>query len=191
MIELTPLDVRGKRGDFRKGMRGYEPREVDDFLELVAERLEVVVRENMALRERTDELARRLEKAESREAAVQEALVSAQAMGEQVRRQAERDAELRLREADQEAERRAARSEQEAARARAATEQALGQAHRELDELRRHRVRFLRGWRSVIEEELDRVAAEEARTDETRVDLDELRIFRRGEGPDDAEAEPA
>ena len=39
MIDLTPLDVRSKRGDFRRILRGYEPQEVDTFLELVAERL--------------------------------------------------------------------------------------------------------------------------------------------------------
>ncbi len=40
MIDLTPLDVRKKRGDFGKGLRGYDPQEVDGFLELVAERME-------------------------------------------------------------------------------------------------------------------------------------------------------
>ena len=29
MIELTPLDVRKKRGDFGKTLRGYDPEEVD------------------------------------------------------------------------------------------------------------------------------------------------------------------
>ena len=39
MIDLTPLDVRNKRGDFKKLMRGYDPQEVDVFLEIVADRL--------------------------------------------------------------------------------------------------------------------------------------------------------
>ena len=37
MIDLTPLDVRNKRGDFKKLMRGYDPQEVDVFLEIAAE----------------------------------------------------------------------------------------------------------------------------------------------------------
>ena len=44
MIDLTPLDVRNKRGDFKKLLRGYDPQEVDVFLEIVAERLENLVR---------------------------------------------------------------------------------------------------------------------------------------------------
>lgn len=44
MIDLTPLDVRKKRGDFAKGLRGYDIQEVDTFLDLVAERMEELVR---------------------------------------------------------------------------------------------------------------------------------------------------
>ena len=41
MIDLTPLDVRNKRGDFKKKLGGgYDPAEVDVFLELAADRLE-------------------------------------------------------------------------------------------------------------------------------------------------------
>ena len=54
MIELTPLDVRKKRGDFAKALRGYEAQEVDVFLELVAERMEALVKENLQLRERSE-----------------------------------------------------------------------------------------------------------------------------------------
>ena len=51
MIDLTPLDVRKKRGDFRRILRGYEPEEVDTFLQLVAERMEELVKENVSPRE--------------------------------------------------------------------------------------------------------------------------------------------
>ncbi len=195
MIDLTPLDVRNKRGDFRKGLRGYEPQEVDAFLEVAAERLEAVVRENMALKERLAELETRLDRAESRESAVQEALVSAQSLREQVREQTEREAELRLREADQAAARAREEADRDAARiraeARAEAERLRGEsaklldtARRELDELKRSRARFLRTYRSLLEKELDLVEAEEGLEDETQVDLDELRIFRRSDEPE-------
>ena len=60
MIDLTPLDVRNKRGDFKKQMRGYDPQEVDVFLEIAAERLEELVRENIVLRERSEVLERQV-----------------------------------------------------------------------------------------------------------------------------------
>ncbi|NNL30998.1 MAG: DivIVA domain-containing protein, partial [Gemmatimonadetes bacterium] len=77
MIDLTPLDVRNKRGDFKKLMRGYDPQEVDVFLELVAERLEALVRENIQLRDRTAALQEQVEAQTGREQAVQDALVTA------------------------------------------------------------------------------------------------------------------
>ena len=52
MIDLTPLDVRKKKGDFSRALRGYETAMVDEFLELAAERMEELVRENASLRER-------------------------------------------------------------------------------------------------------------------------------------------
>jgi DivIVA domain-containing protein len=40
MIDLTPLEVRQKKGDFRRAVRGYDPELVNDFLDLVADRRE-------------------------------------------------------------------------------------------------------------------------------------------------------
>jgi len=209
MIELTPLDVRNKRGDFRRGLRGYEPQEVDAFLETVADRMDVLVREAMSLRERTDELKTRVDRQDARETAVQEALVSAQSLREEIRAQAQREAELHVREADQEAERKRAEGEEAAGRirreaeafaervrreaeqlgerARGEIERALDGGRRELEELNRSRIRFLRAYRTLLERELDVVELEETRSAAQDrgldLDLDALRIFRGGGEP--------
>ena len=93
MIDLTPLDVRNKRGDFKKLMRGYDPQAVDVFLEIAAERLEELVRENIVLRERAESLERQVGAQTGREQAVQEALVTAQEIRADVLAQAQRDAD--------------------------------------------------------------------------------------------------
>lgn len=193
MIDLTPLDVRNKRGDFRKGIRGYEPHEVDAFLESVADRMDVLVRENMALRERTEELLVRVERQEARESAVQEALVSAQSLREEIREQARREGELLRRETEEEvrrlqgdAQREAQRLQQEAERfaeaVRVEVERMSADAHRELEELERSRRRFLKAYRGLLERELDVVEVEESRAAPTDLDLDALRIFEGGRG---------
>ncbi len=99
MIDLTPLDVRKKRGDFAKGLRGYDQQEVDSFLELVAERMEVLVKENLAFREEIVQLGEKVVVQEGREQAVQEALVTAQELRQDVKKQARREAKLLEREA--------------------------------------------------------------------------------------------
>lgn len=151
MIDLTPLDVRKKRGDFKKGLRGYEPQDVDTFLELVAERLEELVRENLTLNERTERLSQQVQGQEGRERAVQDALVTAQELREEIKSQAHREAESIVREARTRAE----RMLQEADRA-------LDERRRELRELSRQRVRFLKSFRLLLERELDAVQVEEA-----------------------------
>ncbi|MEX2528339.1 MAG: DivIVA domain-containing protein [Gemmatimonadota bacterium] len=152
MIDLTPLDVRKKRDDLRKVMRGYDPGEVDTFLQMVADRLEEVVRENMALKERNGFLENQVESSTGREKAVQEALVSAQTLRQEVKEQAIREADLLRKEAEMDlralldgAEERL-RSEREALR-----------------ELLRYRSRILLGLRGFLERELSTVVGEEER----------------------------
>jgi len=152
MIELTPLDVRKKRGDFRKGMRGYDPGEVDSFMELVAERLETLVKENLTLKERTERLGEQVKDKQDRERAVQEALVTAQALRKDISGQAQREAELMRREAEAEIERMLMDAENR-----------LDELRLSMDEIDRRRRRFLRAVRAMLERELDFVGVEEGR----------------------------
>ena len=39
MIDLTPLEVRQKKNDFQRAFRGYDAELVNDFLDLVADKL--------------------------------------------------------------------------------------------------------------------------------------------------------
>jgi DivIVA domain-containing protein len=151
MIDLTPLDVRKKKGDFAKSFRGYDPAEVDHFLELVAERLEELVRENLTLKERASRLEERVQGQDGRERAVQEALVTAQSLREEIREQARREAALIHREAEAAAD-----------EVRGATERFLQARREDLRDLQRGRDRFLRGIRTLLEREFHALEAEEA-----------------------------
>jgi DivIVA domain-containing protein len=174
MIDLTPLDVRNKRGDFKRLLRGYDPEEVDIFLELVAERLEGLVRETIKLRERTEMLTQQVNSQSGREQAVQEALVSAQELRADIRGQAEREAGLVLKEAESAARHKLAEAEAEARAKLRETERQLEQGRAALEELDRSRKLFLRAYRHLLERELDVVAVEEERVpmEEHPVDLD-------------------
>ena len=152
MIDITPLDVRKKQGDFAKAMRGYATQEVDTFLELVAERLEELVKEVLTLRERTTQLQAQTDAQTGRERAVQEALVTAQSLRDDIQDQARREADLFKREAEAHAERVLADADRGVEGGRAA-----------LDDLERRRARFLKSFRSLLERELDLIAVEEER----------------------------
>ena len=163
MIDLTPLDVRKKRGDFKKAMRGYETQEVDTFLDLVAERMEELVKETLALRERSAVLQAQVESQGGREKAVQDALVTAQSLRDEIKEQARREADLIRREAEAEAH----RLIDDAVRQVEARRGALA-------ELERNRERFLMALRRLLERELDIVSVEEGRSplDDSPVDLE-------------------
>jgi DivIVA domain-containing protein len=161
MIDLTPLDVRKKRGDFRKGLRGYEPSDVDAFLELVAERLDELVRENASLKDRAAQLGEALNAFRTREQAMNEALVSAQQLREEIRTQAERDAELTLREARVEGQRLLAAVRREVELEREALEKAVAR-----------RARFVRSYRNFLDAQLNELDLEEERVIRDRVEAE-------------------
>jgi DivIVA domain-containing protein len=114
MIDLTPLEVRKKKGDFRRALRGYEPEQVDDFLDIVADRLEQLVRENAELHERAKRLEHGVAEYRDRERALTDALVTAQEMREEIKSQTTREAELLRRSSQEEATTRVRDAEQQA-----------------------------------------------------------------------------
>ena len=174
MIDLTPLDVRNKRGDFKRLMRGYDPQEVNVFLELIAERLEALVRENLSLKERTQMLQEQVSSQAERERAVQDALVTAQELRADIRDQTRRESEAIIKEAETEARRIIAEAEAEARTKLRSSERQIDQATDTLVEMERRRIRFLKEYRLLLEREIDVVQVEEGRTPLERraIDLD-------------------
>ena len=143
MIDLTPLEVRKKKGDFRKSMRGYEAQAVDDFIDLVADRLEQLVRENQSLADRVRSAETQTADYRERERALTEALVTAQEMREEMRRQMEREVELKMREVEADVD--------------AMRSSAMQLREREEENIRRLRARqtqFVQSYRSFLEREL-------------------------------------
>jgi cell division initiation protein len=168
MIDLTPLDVRKKAGDFKKTLRGYDPDEVDGFIQLVSERLEELVKENLTLRERTERLQEQVVAHEGRESAVREALVMAQKLREDLTAQVEREVQIAKQGAELEI-----RGQQNEAKLRLGV---LGQA---LTDLERRRIRFLRNFKTMLQRELEAVEVEESRSPHTEAELD-LELGTRG-----------
>jgi len=174
MIDLTPLDVRSKRGDFKKLMRGYDPQEVDSFLEIAAERLEALTRENMALKERSQALQAQVNSQSDREQAVQAALVTAQELRADIREQAKREADAVIREAETEGRRLIAEAEAEARTKVRGSERRLEHLADSIQEIERRRKRFLKEFRQLLEREMDVVEVEEDRVplEERTIDLE-------------------
>lgn len=143
MIDLTPLEVRQKKGDFRRSFRGYDAELVNDFLELVADRMEELVKENMALNDSVETLEQELTEYREKEAALSDALMTAQRLREDARSHAEKESELMLREAKAQAE----EARQQAAKALAREEDTLRQ-------VRARRAQLVESFRRLLEREI-------------------------------------
>lgn len=163
MIDLTPLDVRKKKEDFKRAVRGYDSDQVDAFLDLVADRFEQLVGEHRSLSERVEALGEQLASYREREKALNEALLAAQELREEARSQAERDAAVRLREAETHAE---------AILLDADT--AIRHSKRRLDDLRARRDQFLRSLLGLVQRFQERLDLEQSRLDAEPDDLTEL-----------------
>lgn len=111
IFHLTPVDVR--RYDFGSAMRGYDRQRVDQFREQLAEELERLIRANGELEAKVRNFHEQLKHYRERDKAINEALVSAQQLREEVKEQAAREAELMRREAEAAAQQIVAESRQQ------------------------------------------------------------------------------
>jgi DivIVA domain-containing protein len=103
VFHLTPLDVRHQ--EVRRTLRGYDVQGVEEFRGRVADELERVIRERSVLEERLSALTDQLRGYRERERAMNEALVAAPQLREEMRGAAEREAQVILREAEVHAQR--------------------------------------------------------------------------------------
>ncbi|MFL5481016.1 MAG: DivIVA domain-containing protein [Gemmatimonadaceae bacterium] len=148
-FHLTPLDVR--RYDFGRALRGYNPARVDQFRDQVAEELERLTRINQDLDAKARSFHEQLRAFRERDKALNDALIAAQQLRDDVRGQAEREAQLIIREAQGEAERviEAARVE-------------VRRMEEELDNLDRSRRTYLAQMRTLIARQLSEVEASDS-----------------------------
>ncbi len=179
MIDLTPLEVRQKKGDFRRGFRGYDVELVNDFLDLVADRMEELVKENMALTDRVEALEQELVEYREKEAALSDALMAAQRLREDARGHAEKEGELMIREARAEAE-----------EARQAASRALAREEETLRQVRARRSQLVESFRRLLERELNELAVIEESLQLTAKDdeAEDRRVARRAPPAESAPA---
>ena len=139
-MRITPTDIREQQ--FSKRLRGCDSEEVAAFLEDVAEDYEAVVKENALLREELSSMEDRARNLTEHERTLQETLVTAHRLTEDMKSSSKREAQLVLREAELAAEKVMEEARAEEARIRADI-LALKRARRQLlDELRATLARY-------------------------------------------------
>lgn len=95
---ISPKDI--KKNDFKKTFRGYDPNEVDAFLETVSLRYERLLEENVSYNERIKTLSTDVEVYKENEATLQRAIVKAQDLAEEILINAKKKSENIVKEAE-------------------------------------------------------------------------------------------
>jgi cell division initiation protein len=101
-MRLTPLDIQNHR--FSHRLRGFDPAEVEDFLRVVGEDYESLAQENETLRGAVRGLELRVAELAGQEGRLRDTMVTAQALTEDLKRTAIREAEMMIGEAEVRAE---------------------------------------------------------------------------------------
>jgi cell division initiation protein len=100
-MKIAPIDIRQQR--FAVKFRGFDPQEVDSFLEMVADELEELARENDQLKEKVRKFQREIEELCLGESDVKKTLLAAQTLKEEMSSNARKEAELIVRDAQSKA----------------------------------------------------------------------------------------
>jgi cell division initiation protein len=128
-MKITPLDVEQKQ--FRVRFRGFDVREVDSFLEQLAHQFTTLISESEDQKKEIQRLLGEIREYRDREDAFKEAMINSQKALDDMRRNAEKQAELIVAEAEMKAE-----------KILSTTHNRLKQLHEDISELKRQRMQL-------------------------------------------------
>ena len=97
-MRITPLDIQ--QMVFKVNFRGYDKEEVNRFLEELAQTVESLNRDHAVQQEKIIYLEQQLAELKRTEATLSNTLLSAQSLAEDVKRNAQREADLVIKEAE-------------------------------------------------------------------------------------------
>jgi cell division initiation protein len=138
-VKISPLDIQQQQ--FKgKLFGGLNPDDVDSFLQSVAQEMERLNRENATFREQTQKMTAEADVLAQREKDLRETLLAAQRITEEMKINAQKEADLIVAEAEVRAE-----------RILADTENKLVQLKNDVQELRRQKIQFESSFRSLLE----------------------------------------
>jgi cell division initiation protein len=167
-MKMTPLDIQQQQ--FKMKFRGFDVREVDTFLEQMADAFESLKSENNRLHQEIKRLQLEAQGHREREESFKRAMLNSQKVLEQMKQNARKSAELVVAEAEVKAEKILSRAQNR-----------LSQLHEDIAELKRQRSQIEVQIRSVIEghSKLLEIGKEESRNREE--EDGKLKLFKQSE----------
>jgi DivIVA domain-containing protein len=150
-FQLSAHDVRHQ--EFHRGLRGYDPTQVDDFKERIAQELDRLWRDRTTQSDRLQHMVEQLKAFRDRERAMNDALIAAQQLRAEVQAQADKEGELIIQRARAQADQILLEAKNEANRTldqARSEEQRLRYAN---DAIRRQFIAYLTSYRRLLDRE--------------------------------------
>ncbi len=151
-MKLTPLDIR--RQEFKKSMRGFDPIEVETFMEMMANEFENLLKEQGELRTKITETETQLKDYKQIERTLQQTLMQAQEATGKTYEAARRDAESIIKDA-----------EMKAAQLLSGASTDIAKLNNEIAQLRSRKDSLIGRLRVLLSSELDLIKALELGSD--------------------------
>ena len=137
-MQFTPLDIQQQQ--FKISFRGFDVREVDAFLEQIADTFKSLQSNNISLQDEISRLKLENQGYRRREETFKRALLNSQKVLEQMKKNAQKSAELIIADAEVKAEKLLNRAHNR-----------LAQLHEDIAELKRQRIQIEIQVRSILE----------------------------------------
>jgi len=137
-MKITPLDI--KQQQFKTRFRGFDVREVDTFLEEIADTVQALIVENSKLKEKIGRLQLESQGYKKREETFKRVMLNSQKVLDEMKTNAKKSADLVIAEAEVKAE-----------RILNGAHNRLAQLHEDIAELKRQRLQIELQIRSVID----------------------------------------
>lgn len=148
-MNITPLDIQQQQ--FKgKMLGGLDPNDVDAFLQIVAAEMESLIRENTELKEQARKASLQMEELSQREVTLRDTMLAAQKVTEEMKANAQKEANLIVSEAELKGERIVAEAENR-----------LLQLNNQIHEVKRLKLQFETNLKSLLEAHLKMLSLEE------------------------------
>lgn len=102
-MRITAMDIDNK--EFKRSIRGYNPDEVDEFLDQIAEDYETLYKENSHLKEQATAYEEKIQHYKKIEDTIQNTLLLAQNAADQAKKSAQKEADIVIKNANDSAQR--------------------------------------------------------------------------------------
>jgi cell division initiation protein len=151
-MKLTPLDIQQQK--FQVQWRGYDKQEVETFLEMISEDVESLMQECNKLRSEIQKCEAQLVDFRENERAIQQTIMTTQKVSDDLKRNAQREAELIISEAKVAAGRIMNDARSQAEKVVGDSRFEVGKLTKELHDLKNRKMDYEVSFKSILESQL-------------------------------------